>query len=605
MGWKDAPLVEEAPQAPAWQSAPVVEDEANSGTAPAHDAGIPQAPPPPSTLDVAMNAVPKGIANLANTPHTINSLVMRGLANLPGIEHLPQVKGFLEGIADNPEFLRNRPMELMEKIGLVDPAKNPQTGPQRIVDAAIQTAIGAAAIPAGGAMGALQGAAMGAASGTASQITKEATGSDLLASVSGAIPPLTPIGWKAAMAFGKKPIINASTQELVNDARKAGYVLEPSAVRTPTSVAESISGKASIAQEASLRNQKVTNVLAAKSLGLPAETELSPAVLDEIRKRAYEPYEQVAKLIPGQQLQGLKVRSSVDRDMLPGPVTGLSVKKSTGEPVTTGQTVQELRDADGKLLGLKVSAKSHGEQVPLEGMKGTVVSRGQDVPGPLQGMRMSVEETRGGIPLEELKQARNDASAFYRHYDRSADPASLKAAQAASARAKELEAQIDESLTRMGRPDLMSRLIDARKLIARTYDVERALNVGTNNVSAPVIGRMLKDKVPLSDELETIGKFAQAFPRVTRAVEGVPPPAVSGTDAAMSAILAAGGATASGNIFGAALGTLPLLRIPARKLVLSNMYQNGLLRKPMTMTLHPLGRAAMGAKPVLDQEESP
>ncbi|MDE2441943.1 MAG: hypothetical protein KGP14_13045 [Betaproteobacteria bacterium] len=572
-----------------------------------------QAAPEPSIGQVALNAIPKGIANLANTPHTINSLVIRGLANLPGLDHLPQVKEFLEGVANHPELSRNRPMELMQKLGAVNPEHEPQTGLQRIVDTAIQAAVGSAAMPGLGAVNAAKSAAMGAASGATAGITKEITGSDLLAAIGGMTAPFAA---KAAAQYlstsPKKLLLNPTAKMTLQEAQSHGYVVEPSQVRQPTSTLETIAGKAAIAQEASLRNQAITNNLAARSIGLPDETPLSMGVLEEVRKRASQPYEDIAKLIPGGQLQGLKVTTSKSQDMLPGPATGLKVTKREGPPPTTGLAVREIRDDAGNLIGMKTVKQSEGTEGPLEGLHAKVTSRGEDVPGPLKGMRVNVQETRGGIPLEELKQARNDASAFYRHYDRSADPSSLKAGKAAIAKAMELESQIDETVTRLGRPELVNQLRAARQMIARTYDVERALNLGDGNVSAHVIGRMFDQGRPLTGELQVIGKFAQAFPRVTRDASNIPPSGVSGTDAAMAATLGLGGAAASGSPAGLAAAGLPLLRNPAKQRILSKRYQERLLDTSsgrLTLNLpKSVARASalMTGKTVLDNaEESP
>ena len=192
--------------------------------------------------------------------------------------------------------------------------------------------------------------------------------------------------------------------------------------------------------------------------------------------------------------------------------------------------------------------------------------------------------------LEQLKQARADANAHYRHYDRSADPATLKQAKAADAVADSIERDMEHIASSLGRPELVEQLKAARQLYARTYDVERALNLGDGNVSASIIGRMLDQGRPLSGELKIVGKFAQAFPRMSRDASMVPPPGVSGTDAASSAFLGTAGYGMAGPMGIAAAG-LPLLRAPARNLVLSQGYQSRLLPAPRPLPVGPLSRA--------------
>ena len=510
MGWKDAPLLEQPVQAQsqpqAWESAPEVEAPPTVAQRAA-----------PSMGDVALNAIPKGLANLLNTPITLSNLIMSGIANLPMAGHL---KGVQEA-ASNP--IENYPMKAAEQMGLVDPAKEPQTGPQRVVDLAIQAAIGGAVVPGGGMASVVKGAAVGGASGALAQTTKELTGSDLLSAIVGMG---TPFALRSLAQSSKKITLPPIQKATLQEAQKVGYVVEPSAVRQPTSKLETVAGKASIAQEASARNQVVTNRLAAKSLGLPEDTPLSPSVLDALKRRVAAPYEEVEQL-----------RASA--------------------------------------TNLPWFPRYHSPSL-----------------------------------IDELKQARQDKTSLYRQYYRNPDQGVLKAAQAAESLADSIEQDIDMIAKATGKPDLLPRLQAARQLYARIYDVEKALNVGSGNVSAPIIGRILDQGKPLSGELAVVGRFAQAFPRAAREIEGVPPSGVSGTDAAMSAVLGIGGAASTGNVAGAVAGGLPLLRGPARQRVLSEGYQRRLLREPTpapsvneTAAQSGLVGKAVGQKAIEEQEE--
>lgn len=449
-----------------------------------------QSAPPPAMGDVAINAIAKGVANLLNTPETLKHLLALGLNQIPGSSALPGIKT----AAENPT---NTPMDVMTQMGMVDPAKNPQTGAQRIVDLAIQTAVGSAAIPGGGVAGAVRNAAIGATSGAASQATKELTGSDLLAV---AVGMGTPFAIKALTDSAKQVLVSGTRKQTLQDAQAAGYVVEPSAVRGPSSKLEALAGKASIAQEAAIRNQQVTNNLAAKALGLPENTPLSPALLDELKKRAAAPYEEV-------------------------------------EALRASQT------------DLPWFQRYHSQSL-----------------------------------LDELKQARQDSKAFWQSYFRTPDEGVKKAAQASDALASSIEGDIDMIAQASGKEDLLQRLKAARMYYARIYDVEKAMNVGSGNVSLPVLGRMMDQGKPLTGELAMAGRFAQAFPRVAREVESVPPSGVSGTDAASSALLATVGAAGTGSPAGMVAGGAPLLRGPARNKVLSPDYQKNLLKEPKPPT---------------------
>lgn len=521
MGWQDDPIASDVPTpgsppppdgaAPAWASDPVM-----PSAAPAPEQPI------PSMGQVAANAVPKGIANLLNTPMTLASLIMHGLANLPGAGHLTG----LQDAAKDPEINANPAMDLAKQIGAVDPAKDPQTGPQRIVDMAIQSAIGSAVVPGGGVAGAVKGAVVGGVSGAAAQTTKELAqpiigekGATLLAIAVGMLSPFAVSGLGKAAPTSK---LTSEGKLTLKEARTAGYVVEPSAVRTDFagSKLESVAGKAAIAQDATIRNQTVSNTMAAKHLGLPDDTSLSPALLDTLKKRIEKPY----------------------------------------------QDVEALR---ASATNLPWFSRYHNTNLG-----------------------------------EELKQARTDTTALYKAYYNNPDPGILKAAKASSANVQSLEDDIDMIAKAVGKPELLTQLQAARQYRARIADVEMALNVADGNVSAPIIGRMLDKGRPISGELKVVGKFAQAFPRVAREAAGVPPAAVSGTDAAAAALLSAGGAAAAGSPAGVIAGGLPLARGPARNKVLSSKYQDALLQDPKAPT--PLSttaaRSGMVGKTLMQSE---
>lgn len=177
------------------------------------------------------------------------------------------------------------------------------------------------------------------------------------------------------------------------------------------------------------------------------------------------------------------------------------------------------------------------------------------------------------LDLEALKQARNDAQGWFNAYNRSASPADLVKAKEFRTTAEQLEQALEAHATAANRPDLLPALADARKTIAQTYTVQRALNDATGDVSAPVIGRMFDKGKPLSGGLDTIGKFRAAFPQVSQAGAKVPAPGVSKLEAFSAALLGTGGAAITGSPMGAAAALLPLASHPARTLALSKALQ--------------------------------
>ena len=176
--------------------------------------------------------------------------------------------------------------------------------------------------------------------------------------------------------------------------------------------------------------------------------------------------------------------------------------------------------------------------------------------------------------LQALRQARKDAQGHWFHYKRTGDPEAQKKAEAAHAEAERLDAALETAAQQAGRPELIPMLRAARQQIAKIHDVGRATNVGGGNVDARIIGHALDRGQPLTGGLETIGRFAEGIgaPYV-RDINMVPSPGVSALEPMASAGFALGGHAAAGPAGFLAAG-IPLLRGPARSLVLSDFYQN-------------------------------
>jgi hypothetical protein len=121
-------------------------------------------------------------------------------------------------------------------------------------------------------------------------------------------------GMLNAAIGGGMPIIGAGISKLVKslrgaemspqmidaikNARDLGYTVPPTQAGGGflNRMLEGLAGKASTLQEASIRNQNVTNKLATKSLDLPEDTVLTPESLSAIRDKAGLAYEALKKL---------------------------------------------------------------------------------------------------------------------------------------------------------------------------------------------------------------------------------------------------------------------------------------------------------------------
>lgn len=177
--------------------------------------------------------------------------------------------------------------------------------------------------------------------------------------------------------------------------------------------------------------------------------------------------------------------------------------------------------------------------------------------------------------LERLEEVRSDAKDHWRHYERQGDPASKREARQLDQQAEVLERAIAREASRAGKPELVEKLREARTNIAKTWEVERALNLGDGHVDAISIARAYDRGVKLSGELQTIAKFASNFRQLARQSAGTPTPGVSGLEPVAMAGLAMGG-QASG--MGWLPAGIPLAAGPMRSALLSNLYQQRMAR---------------------------
>jgi hypothetical protein len=137
--------------------------------------------------------------------------------------------------------------------------------------------------------------------------------------------------------------------------------------------------------------------------------------------------------------------------------------------------------------------------------------------------------------------------------DEAAGQRSFKVARTYRELAGELENSIERHLVANRQNGLIDAFRNARQMIAKTYSVEKAMNKGTDSVSATKLARQLDRGTPLSGELKQIGEFGLAFPKAAREFnESLP--GISPLD-----FYAAGGTAALGSL---ASGGNPLAALP-------------------------------------------
>ncbi len=111
--------------------------------------------------------------------------------------------------------------------------------------------------------------------------------------------------------------------------------------------------------------------------------------------------------------------------------------------------------------------------------------------------------------LTDWREANKEAQAWYKAYERLPLPSLQKKAERFKETAERMLDTMEREAVSAGRPELVESLKKARIEIAKNYDVEKALNLGSGEVDASVIGRILDSKgdKAVTGELKTIGKL--------------------------------------------------------------------------------------------------
>jgi hypothetical protein len=317
----------------------------------------------------------------------------------------------------------------------------------------------------------VQGTALGATSGLITPINTGATGGEMYSDVGqnvavgtalgGAIPAG---GQVANMLRGKGP--SPQMVQSIQQARDLGYVIPPTQANPSilNRFMEGVAGKISTAQNASARNQEITNKLAARSLGLADDAVITPQILTDLRTTAGNAY------------------------------TNLGL---AGQVVTDKSYINALDDIAKPFI---VAAKGFPDAPPSP-----VLNLVQSLKSP------SFDATAA---IEKVKQLRTAADDAFRSGNTDIARASKSAATA-------IENALEGHLSKTGQGDLLDKFRDARQLIAKTYTIEKAANTTTGTVDAKKLAAQLQRGKPLSAELKDIAQFSQAFPKASQATEAM------------------------------------------------------------------------------------
>lgn len=477
----------------------------------------------PDNLRMSANAANRAIAGipdaLLNTPNRVLNLGKAFVGTVTTAMGRPDLA---PAVTEDPNFVRKG----FERIGFIKPELDPQTAGQRVLSNVVQGAVGGAVNPANGLRQAATNAVVGGLSGAAAGTTKEITGNDTLAMTAGMLAPAvaSKVINSAQQGIANNQLRqqqNAARDETIAASRDAGYVVSPSEIN-PSKInraIEGVAGKLSTRQLASSKNQDVTNRLVREELGVPENAPLTPELMSQIRRDAYQ--------------------------------EGYAPVASAG-PIRPGAAYK--RDLDTIAQQYKGAARSFPGAVSDE------------VGNMIDSLKVKQFDAADGVKMAQV--LRDQSSKSYANGDKAMGKAQRAAATA-------IEDQIERGLTGLGKPgaDMLDNFRMARQLMAKTHSVEAAINPATGNVEALKLAAQLRKGRPLSGNLETVGSAAAAFPKNFQSMEKVGAiPGFSPLDMFGSAGLGALGASATGP-GGALLAALPAVRPAARSVALSPQYQ--------------------------------
>lgn len=334
---------------------------------------------------------------------------------------------------------------------------------------------------------------------------------------------------KAATAAKNSKVADAAAPKFAA-AREAGYVIPPTeATSEPGVVANALSsvgGKIKMQQAASVKNQTVTNSIAAKELGLPTDAMLDEATFSMVRQDAGKAYQAVEDSMS--KLPGGKVEANED-------------------------FLNRVVELDKKGAALRRDFPELATSPDIDALQTSLLK--QDF------------SPRAGV--EAIKRLRFQSKSNLKSFD---NPAKLELGLAQRDGANAIEDLIETRLEENGDSATVQAYRDARQTIAKSHDIESATDAN-GNVDARKIAR-LGEKRPFSGGLKTIADTASAFGKSMQN-----PDKFGGLE--RRSILDTGVVVGSGlaslhNPAMAAGALVPLFRPLARSLALSEGLQNRL-----------------------------
>jgi hypothetical protein len=338
-----------------------------------------------------------------------------------------------------------------------------------------------------------------------------------------ALARVRPIAERVAIAGEEKAAIRAAEeapkQAKIEQARSIGLKLPPSEAGGPLGkVAEGVGGKVQTEMSLSRANAKVINRAAAKEIGLSERQPMTEGNIERLKQKAFKSYDAVRKA--GKITMDEQYRTELN-----------AVRERTA------QAEEDFPEDTNELIDKEIK-------------------------------KFDRPSADASSMLEKIKSLRDRASRNMKSPDAEKFELGLAQKKIATAMENQIERQVGES-----NPDLIKNFREARVQLAKIYNVEDAL--GPNgNLSAAVLARQLKRRVPLSGNLKTIAQTYQEFPKVMRYVDNLGGHApFSALDYLVGGVEAAANPASAAKVVGALAGR-PL----ARGLIKSEAYQRAAIK---------------------------
>lgn len=508
--WESAPLISEGQKKNAWESAPLISQAASAQSLPQPDAA--STPKDERSLLSRYVDIHPGVAAAETGLNLVSGMVATPLSGLAGI-----------GTAGAKAFgLTNKePGDVVREVGdtlTYEPRTKGGKTLQDVVTKPFQW-LGQGADKVGSYAAEKTGSpAVGAAVNTGIQALPMLAGRVLGGRAANSLATKT-------AELEKQKIINAPKDEALRNAREKGYVFPPPEAEAGVlaSFFQGVVGDINMEKGASTKNQRVTNGLIKKEIGIAEDDAITIEALEGVRNKASEAYKTVKKVLP--------------------------------ELSVTSEFKFALENPESKFAAARKEFPEYFKDPEIEKLI----------------KNLSKDKFSSQAAIEMQKKLRYDGNANMKAFDK---PSQQALGEAQWNAAKAIDDLIDQNLNAMAPPgvkNFQSKLTDglreARRKIAQTYAVQGALNETTGNVSAKSLAKLWEKGQPLSGGLKDVAQTAQAFGKSMRDMDKEGSRSnISNLDVAKATLL---GATGHGGVGALSAFARPLVK----PIMLSDWYQ--------------------------------